>query len=130
MVILTALFACGALFWILSHFLAGFAPWIEPLFLNIFTISVQGVLFELLPLSVCEGRNIWNWNKVLWFTLFGVSVFTFLHTFLNPDAPDLQALQQNGVQVLLVAMAAYGLATLILWVKSKQTKKNPAKEQA
>jgi parallel beta-helix repeat protein len=129
-VILTALFACGALFWILSHFLAGFAPWIEPLFLNIFTISVQGVLFELLPLSVCEGRNIWNWNKVLWFTLFGVSVFTFLHTFLNPDAPDLQALQQNGVQVLLVAMAAYGLATLILWVKSKQTKKNPAKEQA
>jgi len=28
------------------------------------------------------------------------------------------------VQVLLAAMAAYGLATLFLWVKSKQTKNN------
>jgi parallel beta-helix repeat protein len=127
--ILAALFTCGAVFWVISHFLAGFAPWIEPLFLNIFTISVQGVLFELLPLSVCEGRNIWDWNKLLWFGFFGVSVFTFLHTFLNPDTPDLQALRQNGVQILLMAMAVYGLATLFLWLKSKQNKPKRTKEQ-
>jgi len=128
--ILTALFTCGALFWALSHFFSRFAPWIEPLFLNIFAISVQGVLFELLPFGICEGRNIWDWNKVLWFALFGISVFTFLHTFLNPDAPELQALQQNGVQVLLVAMVAYGLVTLILWLKSKQMKTKQPREQA
>jgi hypothetical protein len=117
--ILVAIFISGVLFWVLSHFMSGTASWIEPLFLNIFTISVQGVLFELLPLSVCEGRNLWDWNKLLWFVLFGVSSFTFLHTFLNPGASELQALQQNGVQVLLVAMAIYGLATLLLWIKSK-----------
>ena len=89
---------------------------------------MQGVLFELLPLSVCEGRNLWDWNRLLWFGLFGLSVFTFLHTFLNPDAPELQALQQNGVQVLLSAMAVYGLATLVLWVKSRKTKTEPAQE--
>jgi len=127
-VILIAIYVCGVLFWALSHFLAQIAPWIEPLFLNIFTICVQGVLFELLPLSVCEGRNLWDWNKLLWFVLFGVSIFTFLHTFLNPDASELQALQQNGVQVLLVAMAIYGIATLVLWVKSKQSNAAAEKE--
>ena len=126
--ILTAIFAGGMVFWVLSYFFASFAPWIEPLFLNIFTISIQGVLFEMLPLRMCEGKNVWKWNKRVWFGLFGFTVFIFLHTALNPNAPELQALQQNGVQILLAAMAVYGLATLVLWRRSKQTSKEVNKE--
>ena len=39
-----------------------------------------------------------------------------LHFVLNPDGSDVQALQQNGVQTLLILIGVFGLATLALWL--------------
>ena len=51
--------------------------WMEALFLNIFTITLQGVLFELIPLDVFDGSDLWKWKKGAWFLLFLAVFFGF-----------------------------------------------------
>jgi hypothetical protein len=47
---------------------------------------------------------------------FAVVLFCFYHFVLNPNASDVRALQQNGVQTLLALVAIFGIATFVLWV--------------
>jgi len=47
---------------------------------------------------------------------FSIVFFCFYHFLLNPNASDVQALQQSGVQTLLILIVVFGLATLILWL--------------
>ena len=70
----------------------------------------------MIPLDMFDGSDLWKWKKPVWFLFFLVLFFGFYHTFLNPTAPDVQALQQNGVQTLLLVMSVYGLATMVLWL--------------
>ncbi len=95
--------------------LAATLAWLEPIFLMIFLIALQGVFFGLFPISVFDGSDLWNWKKEIWFFFFTIVFFCFYHFSLNPDGPDIQAFQQNRVQILLLAMAIFGFSTLILW---------------
>jgi len=114
--VLGSIFIGGLVLWLGSSFLPAGLGWMSALFLNVFAISLQGVLFELIPLDVMDGSDLWKWKKGLWFLLFFAAFFGFTHIFLNPSGQDVQALQQNGVRTLLVIMAVYGLATLGLWL--------------
>ncbi|MGB5933304.1 MAG: hypothetical protein WBH57_09590 [Anaerolineae bacterium] len=48
--------------------------------------------------------------------VFSIVFFCFYHFLLNPNASDVQALQQNGVQTLLILIVVFGLTTFILWL--------------
>ncbi len=115
LVLLTTL-AGGLILWIATAFLPAALAELEPLFLTIFLISLQGVFFALLPLTLTDGGHIWSWRRSAWFVFFSVVLFCFYHFLLNPNASDVQALQQNGVQTLLILIVIFGLATLMLWL--------------
>jgi drug/metabolite transporter (DMT)-like permease len=114
--VLLTLLVGGFLLWTASAFLPAFLADLEPLFLTIFLLCLQGVFFELFPLSVTDGGDIWNWRKLVWLAAFAVVFFCFYHFLLNPSASGVQALQQNGVQALGVLIVVFGLATLLLWL--------------
>jgi len=114
--VLLMLFVAGLGLWLATPWLPATLVDLEPLFLTIFLITLQGVFFALLPLTITEGGHIWRWRKGLWLAFFGVVLFLFHHVVLNPDSSDVQALQQNGVQTLLLLIAVFGLATLLLWL--------------
>jgi hypothetical protein len=105
----------GLALWVASAFLPQALAELEPIFLTIFLLSLQGVFFALIPLTFTEGGDIWSWRRGGWLVFFAVVFFCFYHFLLNPDASDVQALQQNGVQSLLTLIVAFGLVTLILW---------------
>jgi len=114
--VLMTVFVGGFILWIATVFLPGSLADLEPVFLTIFLISLQGVFFALFPLAVTDGGDIWSWKRGVWFACFSIVFFCFYHFVLNPNASDVQALQQNGVQTLLILIAVFGLATLILWL--------------
>jgi len=114
--VLLMLFAAGLGLWLSTPWLPATLVDLEPLFLTIFLITLQGVFFALLPLTVTEGGHIWSWRRGLWLAFFVVVLFMFHHVVLNPDGSDVQALQQNGVQTLLLLIGIFGLATLLLWL--------------
>jgi hypothetical protein len=115
-VVLSAVFAGSFLLWIASAFLPAALAELEPILLTIFLIGLQGVFFQMFPLAVTDGGDIWSWKKGIWFLFFVAVFFGFYHFVLNPNASDVQALQQNGVQTLLLLIAVFGLATFVLWL--------------
>lgn len=120
-IILASIFAGGLILWFSSAFLPPMLGFMEALFLNIFAISLQGVLFELIPLEMLDGADLWKWKKGVWFLLFMAASFFFTHLFLNPTGQDVEALQQNGIRTLLIVMAVYGAATFALWFAFRRT---------
>lgn len=118
LIVLAVIFIGGLLLWGLSALLPDFLQWMEPYFLTAFIISLQGVLFELIPLDIFDGSNLWRWRKGIWILFFSIVFFLFFHLMLNPSGSDIQALQQNSVQTLLTVMAMFGLVTLIAWIIS------------
>jgi len=114
--VLLTILAGGLVLWTATAFLPAGLAELEPLFLTIFLISLQGVFFELLPLAVTDGADIWSWRRSVWFVFFTLVFFCFYHFLLNPNASDVQALQQNGVQTLLILVIVFGLATIVLWL--------------
>ncbi|MGB3906082.1 MAG: hypothetical protein WBB22_14315 [Anaerolineae bacterium] len=116
LVVLLTVFAGGLILWIATAFLPAALAEIEPLFLTVFLISLQGVFFALIPLAFTDGGRIWDWSKSVWFAFFTVVFFGFYHFLLNPNASDVRALQQNGVQTVLMLIVVFGLATIILWM--------------
>jgi hypothetical protein len=113
---LLTVFVGGLIVWLATLFLPAFLAELEPIFLTIFLISLQGVFFQLFPLNVTDGGDIWTWRRSVWFVLFSIVFFCFYHFLLNPNASDVQALQQNGVQAVLILIVVSGLATLALWL--------------
>jgi photosystem II stability/assembly factor-like uncharacterized protein len=114
--VLLTIFVGGLILWIATAFLPSSLTEIEPIFLTIFLISLQGVFFELFPLAITAGGDILNWRKGVWVVFFSIVFFCFYHFLLNPNASDVQALQQNGVQILLILIAVFGLGTFTLWL--------------
>jgi len=114
--VLLSIFAGGFILWLATALLPSTLVELEPLFLTIFLISLQEVFFQLFPLAMTEGGDIWSWRRGVWFVFFTVVFFCFYHFLLNPNASDVQALQQNGVQTLLILILFFGLATSTLWL--------------
>ena len=114
--VLMTIFVGGLLVWIASAFLPDSLTELEPVFLTIFLLCLQVAFFELFPLAVTEGCDIWSWRRGVWFVIFFAVFFCFYHFLLNPNASEVQALQQNGVQTLIILIAVFGLATFTLWL--------------
>ena len=116
LLVLAAILAGSFLLWGISAFLPPALAGLEAVLLTAFLIGLQGVFFQLFPLAVTDGGDLWSWRKGLWFALFLVVFFCTYHFVLNPRGSDVQALQQNGVQTLAVLMVVFGLATVLLWL--------------
>jgi hypothetical protein len=116
LLVLSAVLAGSLVLWIVSAFLPPALAALESVLLTAFLIGLQGVFFQLFPLAVTDGGDLWSWRKGLWFAVFLVVFFCTYHFVLNPNGSDVQALQQNGVQTLAVLMGVFGLATALLWL--------------
>ncbi len=114
--VLLSVLGGGLILWAASALLAPALAELEPIFLTAFLIALEGVFFALIPVAFTDGGHLWAWRKSLWFTFFFVVLFCFYHFLLNPQASNVQALQQNGVRTLLVLIAVFGGATLLLWI--------------
>ena len=67
---LLTLFVAGVALWLATSLLPGALVELEPLFLTVFLMTLQGVFFALLPLPVTDGGEIWGWRKGLWLGFF------------------------------------------------------------
>jgi hypothetical protein len=114
--VLLTVFVGGLILWVATPFLPAALAELEPLLLSAFLIGLQGVFFALIPLAFTDGGHIWGWRKSVWFAFFSIVFFCFYHFLLNPNASDVQALQQNGVQTLFILIGVFGLTTVVLWI--------------
>jgi hypothetical protein len=116
LMVLGAVFVGGLSLWACSALLPPGLVELEVLFLTVFLVALQGVSLQLFPLAITEGGKLFRWDRRMWLVCFLLVLFPFNHFVLNPNGSDVEALRQNGVIILLLLVAGYGLATLALYL--------------
>jgi len=103
---LGVVFLTGMFAWVVSPFLLG-NEWLNTVLLLIFAAGVQALFFELMPVGYLRGRNIFRSNRYVWFGLFTLAAFLFLHTMLNPNGDFVEAFKSPNMLSLSIMVTLF-----------------------
>jgi len=81
----------------------------------VFVAGLQGVFFNMIPLTFFDGAKMAEWNRWVWFALFGVAGFLFWHVLLNKEGAYLGALPDKRVITALSLLSFYSVVSLTTW---------------
>ncbi|MFC1647564.1 hypothetical protein ACFL10_01055, partial [Patescibacteria group bacterium] len=76
---LSWMFFMAIVAWFIIPYTKGYEI-INDLFNLLFVILLEGVFFELFPLTYLPGEAIFKWSKIAWASIFGSVSFLLLHT--------------------------------------------------
>lgn len=87
----------------------------ESVALSVFVVSVDGLMFSLIPLKFMDGAQVWQWSKRAWFLLFIPTAFLFVQVLFN-DSESYTGLFARARSVSAIAvLACYGIVTFGTW---------------
>jgi hypothetical protein len=95
---------------------------------TIFVGAFEGLFFNMIPLTFMDGKAVYQWNKIAWALLFGISTFLFWQLVINQYASYLDAFRQTNVQICLAILAIYGGLTLATWAFFRYRRRNEGAE--
>ena len=87
----------------------------ESVAVAVFVAGLQGLFFNMIPLTFFDGAKMAEWNRWVWFALFGVAGFLFWHVLLNKEGAYLGALPDKRVITALSLLAFYSVVSLATW---------------
>jgi hypothetical protein len=90
-------------------------PLAEALLAVVFVAGIEGVFYNMIPLTFMDGRAVADWNRGAWALAFGSATFLFWHLLVNPDEGYLDALRETKVVVVLSLVVVYVAVTLGTW---------------
>jgi len=88
------MFIFAGVFWFFIPFARNYEI-LSDLFNLLFVILIEGLFFELFPLTYLPGGAIYRWSKAAWAFIFGTVAFVLLHTLFNPNS-TVMALSENA----------------------------------
>ena len=117
--LLTASLLAWALLGIVRGMETGADGWALPLgealLAVLFVVGLEGVFYNMIPLTFMDGRAVADWSRPAWALIFGVTTFLFWQLLINPNAGYLDALRETKVVVVLSLVAFYVIVTLGTW---------------
>ncbi|MEP6871593.1 MAG: FGLLP motif-containing membrane protein [Anaerolineaceae bacterium] len=81
----------------------------------VFVGGIEGVAFNMIPLSVTDGGKLFRWHRSIWAAVSLVAVFLFWHVLLNRDRQYFDALRQAKSLSVLALFLAYTGLSFGLW---------------
>ena len=86
----------------------------------LFVGGLEGLFFSMIPLRFMDGSKIAQWNRLLWFLMFGAAGFLFWHVLLNQEGAYLHALPERKVVAALSLLTFYTIVTVGTWAYFRQ----------
>jgi hypothetical protein len=77
--------------------------------------GLEACAFGLMPFRFMPGVAIYRWNRLIWATLFGVSLFAFFHILIGPTSGYLSSLTGPAWLAAMGVFAAFGAFTVLFW---------------
>ncbi len=81
----------------------------------IFVGGLEGVFYNMIPLTFMDGAVVWRWNRLAWVLIFGLTTFLFWQLVINQFSSYLDAFRQPTVLAVLLILAVYGTVTAVTW---------------
>jgi hypothetical protein len=85
----------------------------------VFVGGLEGVFYNMIPLTFMDGAAVYRWNRLAWGLIFGTVTFLFWHLVINGYSSYLGAFRQTSVVLCLAILALYGTLTLATWAYFK-----------
>ena len=82
----------------------------------LFVAGIQGLLFNLIPVTFLDGLKVWRWSKLAWLSIAVPSAFIFFHVIVNRDGTFASASGERSVQMLIAVCAVFWLLTVAVWL--------------
>lgn len=87
----------------------------EGIAVALFVGGLQGMFFNLIPVTFTDGAQVWRWSKAAWFSIALVVTFLFWHVVLNEEDAYGDALRRTSAAALLLAASVFLTLTFALW---------------
>jgi hypothetical protein len=100
---------------------------LEAAFVLLFASGIQGLLFNLLPITFLDGQKLWRWNPFAWLSIAIPSAFIFFHVIVNRSGTFASASGERSVQMLIIVCVVFWLLTMATWVFFKVRKAREAR---
>ena len=81
----------------------------------VFVGGIEGVAFNMIPLSVTDGGKLFRWRRSVWAAVSLVAIFLFWHVLLNRNHQYFDALRQAKSLSVLALFLAYTGLSFGLW---------------
>jgi hypothetical protein len=92
-----------------------FAAFLEGICVAIFVAGIEGLFFNMIPVSFMDGEKLLRWNKAVWLAMAGGVTFVFWYVLLNDQRSYFDALKET-TPVLALAMGGLCLGlTVTAW---------------
>jgi hypothetical protein len=82
---------------------------------TVFVGGLEGLFYNMIPLTFMDGAVIYRWNRVVWGVMFGTATFLFWQLVINQYSSYVDALRQSSVLFCLLMLAAYSAVTIATW---------------
>jgi hypothetical protein len=79
----------------LQHFFEG-------VMVAIFIGGIEGLFFNMLPVTFMDGDKIFKWNRLIWLLTMGIVTLLFWEVLLNDQRAYFDALKETTLQIALV----------------------------
>ncbi len=80
-----------------------------------FTVGVEMVLFALVPLRFLDGMKLADWNRGVWFVVYGSAAFLFTYVMFGSRAEEAMTLGPGAAVRMLVLFLIFGAASIAFW---------------
>ena len=77
--------------------------------------GLEATAFGLMPLRFMPGHAVYEWNRLGWALLFGLSVFAFIHILIGPTSGYISSLTPQAFVAALGVFAAFGALSILTW---------------
>lgn len=111
---LTWMFLMAIAAWFITPYTADYEV-VHDLFNLLYVILLEGVFFELFPLTYLPGDAIYKWSKVAWASLFGSVSFLLLHSLFNPNSTFSAINESPPTTNTLMILGAFVAVSFIVW---------------
>ena len=81
----------------------------------VFIGGLEGVAFNMIPLSVTDGGKLFRWRPLVWAAVALLASFLFWHVVINRDRQFFDALRQAESLAVLALFLLYTSLSIGLW---------------
>lgn len=91
----------------------------------VFIGGLEGVAFNMIPLSVTDGGKLFRWRPPVWAAVAMLASFLFWHVVINRDRQFFDALRQAESLAVLALFLLYTSLSIGLWAYFRWRPGNP-----
>lgn len=115
---LTWMFLMAIVAWFITPYTKEYKV-VHDLFNLLYIMLLEGVFFELFPITYLPGAAIYKWSKLAWASIFTAVSFLLLHSLFNPNSAFSAIKDSNPTKNTLIILGVFVALSFLVWGVAK-----------